>query len=246
MDVNRRHLIGASAAGVAGAAGRAGDAARAAPLASSLGRTSRNSVCGRGSADDQTKALQKAIDEAGAQGAAGDCRPCLSYRHAASFERHATDRRARRHQTRLHRRSVDAVGRRRDSVTLTGITLDGGGVPLPARRGLIHCLAGRDVSHRDCEILAAAAARSGRKISGDVSGQYHQQHRGDSDRVFDAKGLIVSRTASQALATTHRDPAHIDRRRRYACRGQPHRGHQGGPGGSGQYGNAINAFRAGT
>jgi hypothetical protein len=38
MDVNRRHLIGASAAGVAGALAMSPDAARAAPLTSALGR----------------------------------------------------------------------------------------------------------------------------------------------------------------------------------------------------------------
>ena len=38
MDVNRRHLIGASAAGMAGALAVSTDSARAAPLTSSLGR----------------------------------------------------------------------------------------------------------------------------------------------------------------------------------------------------------------
>ena len=38
MDVNRRHLIGASAAGIAGALAMSPDAARAAPLTSALGR----------------------------------------------------------------------------------------------------------------------------------------------------------------------------------------------------------------
>ncbi len=38
MDMNRRHLIGGSAAGVAGALAMSPDAARAAPLTSMLGR----------------------------------------------------------------------------------------------------------------------------------------------------------------------------------------------------------------
>jgi len=38
MDMNRRHLIGGSAAGVAGALAMSPDAARAAPLTSTLGR----------------------------------------------------------------------------------------------------------------------------------------------------------------------------------------------------------------
>src|ERR1700733_870916 len=64
MDVNRRHLLGASAAGVAGALAMSADAARAAPLASALGRDVPKYGVRPGSPDDQTKALQRAIDEA--------------------------------------------------------------------------------------------------------------------------------------------------------------------------------------
>ena len=52
-----------------------------------------------------------------------------------------------------------------------GITLDGGGIPLPARRGLIHCLGGRDIRITDCEI--AGSGGNGiwfEQVSGDVSG----------------------------------------------------------------------------
>ena len=62
MDVNRRHLIGA--AGIAGALAVSTDAARAAPLASSLGRDVTQYGVRPGSPDDQTKNLQRAIDEA--------------------------------------------------------------------------------------------------------------------------------------------------------------------------------------
>src|SRR3954449_8321207 len=64
MDVNRRHLIGASAAGVAGALAMSPDAARAAPLASTLGRDVTQYGVRPGSPDDQTRNLQRAIDEA--------------------------------------------------------------------------------------------------------------------------------------------------------------------------------------
>src|ERR1700739_3381678 len=64
MDVNRRHLIGASAAGVAGALAVSPDAARAAPLTSTLGRDITQYGVHPGSPDDQTKALQRAIDDA--------------------------------------------------------------------------------------------------------------------------------------------------------------------------------------
>ena len=64
MDVNRRHLIGASAAGVAGALAMSPDAARAAPPTSALGRDATQYGVRPGSPDEQTRALQRAIDEA--------------------------------------------------------------------------------------------------------------------------------------------------------------------------------------
>src|SRR5438445_9847909 len=64
MDVNRRHLIGASAAGMAGALAMSPDGARAAPSTSALGRDATQYGVRPGSPDDQTKVLQRAIDEA--------------------------------------------------------------------------------------------------------------------------------------------------------------------------------------
>src|SRR5712672_3386434 len=64
MDVNRRHLIGASAAGATGALAMAPDTARAAQLTSTLGRDATQYGVRPGSPDDQTKVLQRAIDEA--------------------------------------------------------------------------------------------------------------------------------------------------------------------------------------
>src|SRR5438105_13900258 len=64
MDVNRRHLMGVSAAGVAGALAMSPDAARAAQPTSTLGRDVTQYGVRPGSPDDQTKNLQRAIDEA--------------------------------------------------------------------------------------------------------------------------------------------------------------------------------------
>src|ERR1700735_1351533 len=63
MDVNRRHLIGATVSGAAGALAMSPDAARAAPLTSALGRDATQYGVRPGSPDDQTRALQHAIDE---------------------------------------------------------------------------------------------------------------------------------------------------------------------------------------
>src|ERR1700753_2403929 len=64
MDLNRRRLIGASAAGVAGVLAASPEGARAAPLTSTLGRDATQYGVRPGSPDDQTRAWQRAIDEA--------------------------------------------------------------------------------------------------------------------------------------------------------------------------------------
>src|SRR3954464_9000544 len=64
MDVNRRHLMGASVAGVAGGLAMSPEPLRAAPLTSALGRDATQYGVRPGSAEDQTKNLQRAIDEA--------------------------------------------------------------------------------------------------------------------------------------------------------------------------------------
>src|SRR5579863_475660 len=64
MNVSRRHLIGVSAAGAAGALAISSEAARAAPLTSALGRDATQYGLRPGSPDDQTRILQRAIDEA--------------------------------------------------------------------------------------------------------------------------------------------------------------------------------------
>ena len=59
MDLNRRHLLSASVAGATGALAAPRDT-----LASSLGRDATQYGLRPGSPDDQTKNLQRAIDEA--------------------------------------------------------------------------------------------------------------------------------------------------------------------------------------
>src|ERR1700744_4549139 len=70
MDVNRRKLLSASltasfaGAGAAGALALPAEPARAAPLISTLGRDVTQYGVRPNSPDDQTRALQRAIDEA--------------------------------------------------------------------------------------------------------------------------------------------------------------------------------------
>src|SRR6266481_4107209 len=141
MDINRRHLMGVSAAGVAGALAMSPEAARAATLTSTLGRDVTQYGVRPGSPDDQTRTLQRAIDEA-ARGQVPLALPPGIYRTGMLRLESGTQLIGVRGATKLvfNGGASMLLGEGAGSVGLTGITLDGGGIPLPARRGLIHCL----------------------------------------------------------------------------------------------------------
>jgi uncharacterized secreted repeat protein (TIGR03808 family) len=249
MDVNRRHLMGVSAAGVAGALAMSPDAARAAPPTSTLGRDATQYGVRPGSPDDQTKALQRAIDEA-ARAQVPLALPPGVYRTGMLRLQNGTQLVGVRGATKLVFNGGASMlqGEGAGSIGLTNITLDGDGIPLPTRRGLVHCISGRDIRITDCEIT-----RSGgngiwfENCSGDISGNMLSKVAVTGITSFDAQGLMVSRNT---IVDTNDNGIEI---LRHAI------GDDGtlvldnriedikaGPGGSGQYGNAINAFRAGN
>lgn len=135
MDVNRRYLIGASTAGVAGALAAAPDAARAAPLTSTMGRDASQYGVRPDSPDDQTRALQRAIDEA-ARAQVSLALPPGVYRTGLLHLQNGTQLVGVRGATKLvFNGGVSMLqGEGAGHIGLTGITLDGGGVTLPARR----------------------------------------------------------------------------------------------------------------
>src|SRR5436309_6676155 len=146
MDMRRRHLIGASAAGVAGALAMSPDAARAAPLTSTLGRDVTQYGVRPGSPDDQTKALQRAIDEA-ARAQVPLALPPGIYRTGLLRLQGGTQLVGVRGATKFIFNGGASMlqGEGAGGIGLSGIMFDGGGIPLPTRRGLIHCLGGRDI-----------------------------------------------------------------------------------------------------
>jgi len=249
MDVNRRHLIGASVSGAAGALAMSTDAARAAPLTSVLGRDATQYGVRPGSPNDQTRALQHAIDEA-ARAQAPLALPPGVYRTGMLRLQNGTQLIGVRGATRLvftggaSMLSGEGVG----SIGLANITLDGGGIPLPTRRGLVHCLGGRDIRIADCEINASGGNGIWfENVSGDISGNIIANTASTAVVSFDAQGLLVSRNTIlgtndngiEILRTAIGDDGTmvLDNRIEDV---------KAGPGGSGQYGNAINAFRAGN
>ena len=249
MDLNRRHLIGASAAGVAGALAASPEAARAAQLTSALGRDAAQYGVRPGSPDDQTRALQRAIDEA-ARAAVPLALPPGVYRTGALNLATGTQLLGVRGATKLVFTGGGAMllGEGAGHVTLSGITFDGGNLPLPARHGLIYCLGGRNIRITDCEIVNSGGNGIWiEQVSGDISGNIITGIAGTAIVSFNAQGLIVSRNTItntndngiEILRTAIGDDGTLVADNRIEDI-------KAGPGGSGQYGNAINAFRAGN
>ena len=135
-----------------------------------------------------------------------------------------------------------------DHIGLTELTLDGGGIPLPERRGLdplpwrTRCPHSglRDHRQRPQRHLA-------RECRGRDPRQRHRQTATTAIVSFDALGLTVAHNTIlgtndngiEILRTAIGDDGTIVIDNRIEDI-------KAGPGGSGQYGNAINAFRAGN
>src|SRR5664279_5288742 len=132
MDVDRRHFIGASAAGIAGALVMSPGAVRAAALTSVLGRDATQYGVRPGSPDDQTKVLQRAIDEA-ARAQAPLALPPGVYRTGMLRLPGGTQLVGVRGATRLIFTGGASMlsGEGAGGIGLTNITLDGGSIPLP-------------------------------------------------------------------------------------------------------------------
>ncbi|MGY3446722.1 MULTISPECIES: TIGR03808 family TAT-translocated repetitive protein [unclassified Bradyrhizobium] len=249
MDVNRRHLIGATAAGAAGALAMSPDAARAAQSAGSLGRDVTQYGVRPGSPDDQTRNLQRAIDDA-ARAQVPLAFPPGIYRSGLLRLAPGSQLIGVRGASRLVFNGgaalLEAEGA--DGIVLMGLTFDGGSIPLPARRGLLHCLSGRDIRITDCQLTGSGGAGIWfEQMSGDVSNNVFTDIASTALVSFDALGLMVARNTIKGtndngieiLRSAIGDDGSIVADNRIEDI-------KAGPGGSGQYGNAINAFRAGN
>jgi uncharacterized secreted repeat protein (TIGR03808 family) len=193
--------------------------------------------------------LQRAIDEA-ARAQAPLALPPGVYRTGMLRLQNGTQLAGVRGATRLVFTGGPSMfqGEGADGVGIANLTLDGGAIALPTRRGLVHCLGGRDVRILDCEITGTGGnAIWLEQVSGEVSGNIITATASTALVSFDALGLLVSRNTIRGtndngieiLRTAIGDDGTlvIDNRIEDI---------KAGPGGSGQYGNAINAFRAGN
>lgn len=244
MHVTRRHLISTLGASTALVAARP---AIAAPLTSTLGRDAAQYGVRANSPDDQTRALQRAINEAASARMPLALAPG-NYRTGPLDLPDGAQIFGVRGASKLiftgGASVLTATGS--DHLGLTNLTLDGGNIPLPDRRGLVHLLSGRDVRVTDCEIINSGGNGIWfENIAGEVRGNTISKIANTGVVSFDAQGLLVAQnkiidTSDNGIEILRNAPGDdgsivIDNRIENI---------KAGAGGSGQHGNAINAFRA--
>ena len=247
MNIDRRHFFALTAA-AAGTAAAPAMAAPAAPI-SALGLDADQFGLRPGSPDDQSRALQRAVDEAARVRAPLAIAPG-TYRVGGVKLSAGTQLIGVRGATRLVYTEgpslLAAAGA--DRMTLSGLVLDGGRRPLPERRGLVQLENCAALKITDCEIASAAGnglvlAASG----GEVSTTTFTSIADVAIHSLDARGLTIARNVIngagnngiQIWRSQKGDDGSIvvDNRIENV---------DNRAGGSGQYGNAVNVFRAGN
>jgi uncharacterized secreted repeat protein (TIGR03808 family) len=256
VDLNRRHLLNVSAAGLAGAAGVASSATAAAAAAaapqnlSALGRDATQFGVRPNSADDQTRVLQRAIDDCARSATPLVIAPGIYRTSMLTLPANAQIIGVRG-ATKLQFTGggpslLSSEGA--ENLALTGLVFDGNRVPLPPRRGLLHALSVQTLRIDDCAILGCGGCGIWiENVSGHVRGTLFRDIAATALVSFDAQGLLVAQNTIlgtndngiEILRNAIGDDGTlvIDNRIEDI---------KAGPGGSGQYGNAINAFRAGN
>lgn len=243
MSLDRRHFL--TAVGAASVPFVA-EHAVAAPL-SILGVDALHFGVRAGSPDDQSRALQNAIDQAAGARVplvlgpgvyrAGDLR--LPSGAQIVGVRGATRLVLARGPSLISATRADMVG-------LTGLVLDGANQPLPDGRGLVHFAGGRGVRITDCEIVASG--RTGialEAVEGEVTGSTIADAAGAAIFSRDARGVVIARNTIRAAGNNgiqvwRSEPGDdgtlvVDNRIE---------GILARAGGSGQNGNGVNVFRA--
>lgn len=133
-------------------------------------------------------------------------------------------------------------------VTLAGLTFDGRGIPLPARRGLLHGQNIDGLHIRNCMLVASGGEGFWlEETAGDIRNTTFTGCARTAIVSFNARGLLVAQniireTRENGIEILRHAPGDdgtlvIDNRIESIV---------AGPGGSGQYGNGIIAYRAGN
>ncbi len=247
MDPSRRRFIALAATAASPIATAPAPAAAAGQLTSALGVDATHFGLRPGSPDDQSRILQRALDET-ARTRTPLALPPGVYRVGnlkLSTGAHLVGIRGA--SKLVHTQGPSLIwGMAADHVTLSGLVLDGGGLPLPERRGLVQLENCQAVKIAECEIKGSG--RNGLvcvTVAGEVSETTLTDAADAALHVLDAAGLVIARNrigaagnnGIQVWRSVSGDDGTIvvdNRIENIANRS----------GGSGQYGNAINVFRA--
>jgi len=241
MTISRRSLLLGSLAGMALAA-----PAKAASM-SARGLDATQFGLNPGAPDDQSARLQRAIDEAaktraplwlapGVYRAGGVTLPAGAQLHGV------------RGATRLVFTQGPSLlaAEHAETISLSGLTLDGGGIPLSEQRGLVYLLDATKLRIRDCDILRAGGnALTLEQCDGAVARCLIDGAADTALFANDSRGLVIAANAIRGSGNggirvwqseKRRDGSIIadNRIEETAARG----------GGTGQNGNAINVYRA--
>jgi uncharacterized secreted repeat protein (TIGR03808 family) len=237
MDLNRRHLLTAAAAGTA---------ALAAPL-SAFGLDAAHFGVHPGAPDDQSHALQRAIDQAARTRVPLMLAPGV-YRAGGLTLPAGAQLAGIRGATRLiltHGPSLLSA-EHAETVSLTGLTLDGGGQPLPAGRALVHFDDVKAVRISDCQV--AGAGGNGVTLESCDGEVTHSTITGTADNALfcnDSRSLLI---AANIIAKSGNGGIRVwqsDKRRDGSLIADNRiEDTSARAGGTGENGNAINVFRA--
>jgi uncharacterized secreted repeat protein (TIGR03808 family) len=247
--IDRRHFVAlAAATALTGATTPLAHAAAAGPI-SALGLDAAQFGLRPGSNDDQSRALQRAIDEAARTRAPLAIAPG-TYRVGNIRLASGTQLLGVRGATKLTMSDGPSLlaAEGADTVTLSGLVLDGMRRRLPERRGLIQLERAKGVRINGCDVISAGGAAIQCVATG---GEISDCTLTDAVEVaihsFDAAGLLIARNTISGAGNNGvqvwRSQAGDDgtivvdnRIENIANRS----------GGSGQYGNAVNVYRAGN
>jgi uncharacterized secreted repeat protein (TIGR03808 family) len=246
MNLNRRRIIALTA----GAGSAAIAPAQAAPrLTAELGIDATHFGLRPGSLDDQSRAFQRAIDEA-ARSLAPLAVPPGVYRVGDLKLPSGSHLVGIRGATRLVLTQGSSLlsGTGGDRLTIAGMSLEGGGRVLPARGGLLQLERCRGLRVVDCELKGSS--QNGLVCigsSGEVTGTLFADIAESAIHALDCAGLTIARNridgignnGIQVWRSTPGDDGTmvLDNRIDHVANRA---------GGSGQYGNGINVFRAGN
>jgi uncharacterized secreted repeat protein (TIGR03808 family) len=248
MAIDRRSILGLSAASAGSALLPSPARARPMPLGS-LGLDVIHFGVNPASSDDQSHALQRAID-ASAAARVPLWLPAGNYIASDLVLPSGSQLFGIRGATRLvlgFGASIFAASRA-DQITLQGLVLDGGGRPLPEKRGLISLRETRGARILDCVIQQSGG--TGIQLEGVEGEVAHCTIIGAAQGAIftiDARGLLLANNtilnAGNNGIQVWRSRAGDDGTQVLANRIENVAAHAGG---TGQYGNGISVFRAGN